>query len=144
MIYTVECGDYSDYHIKGFFSTRERALQFIARFNELEKNGWNGPLTDKNIVEHVLDEHTPPDIGGWTVTISDEGSVVYSDWDLDHNPHEKATMDQSVNKGRYMGVANFVGFGVTEEHARRSAEDLRREYIATHGSAKYDKPWTSE
>lgn len=111
-VYIVTDGDYSDYRIRAVFSTRKAAEEFVATrtvSTDIEEWGMDLPR-----------EELP---GCWCVIVKADGTVWssrYEEWAIATEPARKYGGSQP----------RFMGFGTTEEHARRSAEQLRRETIA--------------
>lgn len=142
-VWWVESGEYSSWHIKGIFSTRERAEQYVDAYNksanEAGRMPWDGPLTYRDIVEKEVDEQWEYPIGNYQVMVSAEGNVGPASWD-ERAETRSAFWDNTWEKGRYLNRPFFVGYGKTPEHARRAAEDLRREYKAIYGDNWVEPP----
>lgn len=149
MVYVVTDGDYSDYHIKAVFSTRAKAEAYIAEYNRPPKNSWDA---EQDGDEDVVFRHTEGGIEEWpldrmtgtkgahVVSIDEDGSVVASmynpcDWPQDP-PHRSGWTRAQMAQPGYQGAGNplrITGYGKTEEHARRSAEQYRREFLTSEG-----------
>lgn len=112
--YIVTSGSYSEYHIEAVFSTAELAEEYVARVNGPDE--WS----DRRVEEWDMDEPREAWPGCWKVGIDETGKVLYAWWS-----DEGCSCDPAVSS---MGF--FVGWGPTMEHARRSAEQLRRETLA--------------
>lgn len=114
-VYIVTAGEYSDYHIRKVFSSRARAQQYV-------------DATDANKIEAwEVDDSTPrEDWGAWRVVIdAKDGSVLGCLFFEELSPNEPAKFLEDW--GEHGG---FYGTGITKEHARRSAEEYRREHKA--------------
>lgn len=63
-VYIVTQGEYSDYHIEGVFSTREKAQEYLDHIG----SAWNAGIEEYNI-----DEETPRGVFLYNVKILDDG-----------------------------------------------------------------------
>jgi hypothetical protein len=126
-VFVVTRGSYSDYGIVAIFSSREKALEITrapagvedySDFNEIE--------------EYELDEPRERLPGCYRVTVEADGQVStrYKAAWIDEQSTEPATIWSDTPEGKNR---RFVGYGATFEHARRSAEELRRQTLATEG-----------
>jgi hypothetical protein len=130
-VYLVSSGSYSDYHVDAVFSTREAAEAAIATANARRREAADlcgvvrGSYFDRDeyeIEEKPLDVWTQDLSGAFEVWITDSGAVKYADWEVGQSPTGPAIVVAPV----YGAERYFLGFGETAEHARRSAEELRR------------------
>ena len=135
-VFVVAPGEYSDYHIKAIFSTRELASEFIAEYNRLVTDKWT-KIDGFPIEEWDVDEYTARPLGCWQVDIEENGAVRRKGWDLEHDPHAPPTVhDGYMTSGAGFVPRHFIGYGKTVEHARRSAEELRRQTLILEGEGK--------
>lgn len=118
-VYLVSAGSYSDFEIVAAFSTREKAQAYLDDVNGPEGDG---PL-NKEIEEYALDRPREELPGCWAVVIDEGGAVAYS-WRTSAMSTDPAH-PRSVYRDQ-KDYPGFMGYGRTEEHARRSAEELRR------------------
>jgi hypothetical protein len=121
-VFAVSEGSYSDYRIVAIFSTREKAQEYI---DSCHAEQWS----EKEIEEYDLDLPREELPGCYEVRIKADGTVIESTW---------ASWGRSNLPADHFGGNvyadyrdTFRGFGETTEHARRSAEELRRATIAT-------------
>jgi hypothetical protein len=123
-VYLVSKGEYSDYRIVAVFSAREPADAYVAETNERDTYAY------ARVEEHDLDTPREALPGCYAVGLNLHGEVVDSDWDSvsapSDPPEERPWADG--RQGRF-----FWGYGQSVEHARRSAENLRRETLAAEG-----------
>jgi hypothetical protein len=129
-VYLVTSGSYSDYSVNAVFSTREMAEAAIATANARRREAADlrgvvlGSYFDRDeyeVEEKPLDVWSANEAGAFEVWITDSGAVKYSDWMPGQSPDEVAVATTPPFDARY-----FIGYGETAEHARRSAEELRR------------------
>ena len=119
-VYVVTSGEYSDYSIRAIFTTRERAEAFCDEYNVAVRGDYGSKAEIEVWEADQPREQLPP---AWYVQIDTSGKVVYSEYSTSDTPnkppHHNKTRDREV----------FTGCGITEEHARRSAEELRRQTL---------------
>lgn len=134
-VYLVSEGSYSDYSVIAAFSTREGAEAYIAH---LKGDGSTKSYSQVNDEPEEMDIDVPRETwpGAWQVTIDIDGAVTDTVWTAQTLPvgpyHWKA-----VGVGQRWGTPErFAGYGETPEHARRSAEELRRVTLATPEDAR--------
>lgn len=124
-VYLVSSGSYSDYYVIGAFSTRELAEAYIAhRLGPDSTKSWSEVNREPEEIE--LDqprESWPP--GSWQVLIDSTGAVQRAVW-TDRPPTTPPWHAPTWSDARETQRDGFFGHGETEEHARRSAEELRR------------------
>lgn len=145
-VWWVEGGEYSGWHIKAIFSTKKKAEEYVRTYNASCPEEYR--LAPDDIAEKPLDEPIPPVIGEWMVHLSVNGNTTKNfgegQWNEDSYGGMKSSWiqrsDWDGNKWVKKDEPIFVGFGQTREHARRSAEDLRREYIAAYGKRYVPPP----
>ena len=118
-IYIVTAGEYSDYSIYACFSSKELAEKYVE---------W---LENSIIEEWDLDSPEEMSKGCYCVKIDTKGNVIRNEKVCENikKPHKGSIIRQSP----YGLIDVIIGCGKTEEHARRSAEDLRREILAFEG-----------
>ena len=114
-VYAVSEGAYSDYRIVAVFDNKEEAEKF--RVNHL--GGGNYAYVEDWPLNTKME-----DAFCWQVRVNKEGTVTYSSREL-------RSGDERPGKYRGRDGLEFQGYGKTEEHGRRQAEDLRREYLAS-------------
>ena len=119
-VYIVTEGEYSDYAICGVFTTREAADQAIklGEFRYAEVEVWTLNETADSPVQY----HAGVLLDGTVKFVHDIGPR----YDLDGVYYEPRAV--KTTEGLY-----FYGYGKTAEHARRAADQLRREYKVTAG-----------
>jgi hypothetical protein len=131
IVYVVTSGAYSDYGISAVFSTREKAEEFIRLRREFGTTNLDGTVfysDEYTVEEYALDEEPVPKTGAFWARIWDDGTGNITWWgDRDPNAHAFVENQQYAVPGRHRV---FNGFGETREHARRSAEELRRATLA--------------
>lgn len=126
-VYVVTSGDYSDYHVSAAFSTRDAADTYAA-LNNHPREQW---YETYRVEEFDLD--TPierPTTGAYIVELWHDGDIDHSHFDAAGDPRQPAiVLPLSYNpeappdpEGRH----RYRGYGKSVEHARRSAEELRR------------------
>jgi hypothetical protein len=133
-VYLVTSGNYSDYGVDAVFSTREMAEAAVAIANARRRAAaeiqdsklWPDDLYD--IEEKLLDVWPTSEGGAFEVWITDGGAVTYAAWTHSYEPDMPARIGNDHLVGR---PSTFIGYGETAEHARRSAEELRRVTITT-------------
>ena len=134
-IYVVTKGEYSNYRIVALFSTEERADEYVSELNQ-------DAYAYARVEEYELD--TPRDDleGCWSIVIDQDGTLVSETWDNLGTPSDSARRLERTSVVRlslkpttleHFLVNQFEGYGLTKEHARRSAEELRRQVIALEG-----------
>ena len=90
--YLVTQGYYSDYHVCGVFSSREKAEAFIKRF---EKSTYESPEIEERVIDLFSD--VPPDLKMYEVWMKEDGSVIRCelcdtiplDYDIKVTPNSK-------------------------------------------------------
>lgn len=124
-IYLVSDGSYSDYYIVAAFSARELAEAFVKEQDEHSLASFDKPGKSDYRVEEMEIDGAPKSVwaGCWYAVLYDNGGG-YTAWRDGGNPHTPASMDDPTSRG--YGRRAFTGYGETREHARRSAEELRR------------------
>lgn len=150
IVYVVTSGEYSDYGIRAIFSTRELADAYIAECNRHPREAWDEGETedadehlwgyDERIEEWPLDKMVGAK-GAHVVVIDEDGAVLESKFSEatwpQSGPSRSGWTRAQMSARNYRGAGSPLriwGFGQTEEHARRSAEQYRREYL-TSGEA---------
>lgn len=138
-VWWVEAGEYSDWHVKAIFSTKEKADEYVRVYNAScdEPNR----IPPDSVQEKPIDKPIPDLIGHWMIHIGISGNLTKmygnGDWCEGGPDIEKSGWFQKLDwrGGKLVAFDEpiFYGVGKTKEHARRQAEDLRREYIATYG-----------
>jgi len=116
-VWLVTSGSYSEYHVCAAFSTPEAAKLYAKHCNGPDEEDAEGYVVE----EYVLDAPRGTWPGAYVVTVQRDGQVERSWWSGDS---EEDWTPAAVSGER------FLGYGRTEEHARRSAEQLRRETLA--------------
>ncbi len=134
--YIVTSGEYSDYRIWAVFSA-ERAAQDYAK-----DVGWGSR------VETYRVDIPRSELGGAHVVVVDQEGTVrdsrYGIYNLPSTPAERrreivvwtyklARLRNEKIRQKHFLVNEFIGYGLTEEHARRSAEELRRATLSVEG-----------
>lgn len=139
-VWWVEAGEYSDWHVKAIFSTKEKAEEYVRVYNASCPKDKH--LKADSIKEQLLDAPIGENIGEWMVHISVRGTATkeygagqwlesgFGDFTTSWHQRQEWNGIEWIKKDEPI----FVGIGKTREHARRSAEDLRREYIVAHGN----------
>ena len=129
-IYIVTSGSYSDYGIRGVYTTREAAQQFCDDINSIAGRCFD----DYEIEEWEADAPREDRGPGWEVALDANGNVVWSSLDELNIPGIAPKVETRVwHNGQWTAGLRVTGYGITEEHARRSAEEARRQHIALHG-----------
>lgn len=131
LAYVVTSGSYSDYGITAVFSTREAADRYCAWQNGPEAASRSDDSAYR-VEEYELDVPFEPH-GCFVFTIRephpkwpDWHHAHYECWSPTSDPHTPARFEEQTEwTGR-----GWTGYGETKEHARRSAEELRRRMIA--------------
>lgn len=125
-VYIVTSGSYSDYGIRGVFLDKAAAEAWVAEHNERKARYRD----DYEIEEWDADKPREEFNGCYSVTVDKNGSVVADEtqWSDYHAPSEPARLiaQRFGINGPPPNLPHFEGFGPTVEHARRSAEELRR------------------
>jgi hypothetical protein len=114
------------------FSTQAGADDFIAEFNGLRQLSWD-KLDPTDVEKWELDTYTARPLGGWCASIDKNGNLINGMWDLEQDPHEPP----KYWPWRQPEGGGINGHGITLEHARRSAEELRRQMLTTPGAPWY-------
>lgn len=114
-VYVVTSGKYSDYSIRAIFTTRGRAESFCDEYNEAED--YNKAEIEVWEADQPREELPP----AWYVVIDATGTVVRSELNASSRPNDSPRHSKSLDV--------FTGCGLTKEHARRSAEELRRQTL---------------
>ncbi len=129
-VFLVTAGDYSDYSVVGVFLGRDRAYRFAERYRkEISDYSIN---VDKRCLRR--DGSLDPGSYYYRFAVSADGRPdelkPHIGFDIDDQmapmrPHLNATVGSQFGT-----LVWFIGKGKTEEHARRSAEQLHREWQA--------------
>ena len=122
-VFVVSTGEYSDWRIRGVFSSREKAESFMATFNDKTKNThWNENFNGIDVYEvdeavNALEKGYMP----YEVTIDKHGNVsqVDVDWSCGGDCYSFLTGDWSI----YVWAKSI-------KHAVKIAADRRRQRIA--------------
>lgn len=133
-VYAVSHGTYSDYNVDALFSSREMAQAFMdaqmAPFVACDQDDYND---FNDIKEYELDTPLCPIAGCFEVVINWLGGVVHKHYDAyarSDSPPVRVAKARDRWYHEYWGPSPagdaFCGSGPTLEHARRSAEELRR------------------
>lgn len=153
-VYLVTSGTYSDYRVEAVFSTREKARAFIRQQVGPEEwakiQAFSQPATASsnpglpaasdaqeigdqyNIEEYDLDQPIEPKRGQYVAELYPDGTLrTPIRWDPDAIWQKTASEGVTDHAG---GRAIYTGYGSTPEHARRSADEYRRQDIAVFGS----------
>lgn len=119
-VYLVTQGCYSDYTVRAAFTTREAAEAYVSHLSDGQPS-----YDSADVEEFPLDAPLEELPGGWMVQVREDGTVrsSFHSWTLGR------PSDPAVRKQYHDGVC-FEGHGITQEHARRSAEELRRAVLA--------------
>ena len=130
-IYVVTAGDYSDYHIEGVYSTKEKARLAVKLFGLDDFN-------DENIEEWKLDETLPHPKGMWfyVVEMNEEG-------DVNETKIENAKYAENFIKDRWRPYGDdvhidFYMWAKDEKHAIKIANEMRIQLIANN---QWDADW---
>ena len=145
-VWWVQAGRYSDWHIKAIFSTKAKAEEYVRVYNASCPK--DNRLPPDAVREKPLDEPIPSLIGQWMVHLSVNGTTMEEygtgQWSEDgygdDGPSWMRRFDFDGGRLVKKDEPIFIGFGETREHARRSADSLRREYIVTHGKRYVPHP----
>ena len=119
-IWIVTSGDYSAYAIDAVFSTEELAQAYVRHLTGPEE--W----ADYHVEEYELDVPREEWPGAWLVRVLRDGSVFSEEWSDGSSPRDRPVHFDAMTTY----PEHWVGCGPTPEHARRSAEQLRREMLA--------------
>lgn len=115
-------GEYSDYRVVAAYSSRSKAKALVDHLN--------GPEGGSACIEpYVVDAEPVPTTGCFVVTLNESGTVLRGEWD---SKATEAPPSCEVRETAYEPVV-FRGTGPTREHARRSAEELRRQEVVLYG-----------
>ena len=128
-VYVVTRGSYSDYRIIAVFSTQQAARacrDLIAGPDDRFASGRLAPQLRRLVHEDGVEEYeldTAPETwpGSWCVEVDKGGNVVDGPYWYEAPASDPAFTVQ----GRL-----WIGYGKTPEHARRSADQKRREDLA--------------
>ena len=124
LVFLVTTGQYSDFTVRAVFSNRAAAAAY-EKYLAAQAAETEAPfeLLYPRIIEMVLDTPQEELPGAWRVEITEDGEEWWEEWDnvLPTTPPKKITDQEQLV---------FIGYGKTKEHARRSAEQLRRETLA--------------
>ena len=130
-IYIVTSGSYSDYRIRGVYTTRKAAQQFCDDINSIAGRGRGYEYRIEEWEADAPREDRPP---AWRVGLDADGNVQVSAQDDHETPSTPPLVQtKSWHNGQCTAGLWVTGYGITEEHARRSAEEARRQHIALHG-----------
>lgn len=118
--YLVYTGSYSDTAVRGVFLSQARAEEFMKKFNDDERVV---PMELRSI-DNVLDPGCF--IHNTGLEAGDDGRTFYD---------EETHVSPALVRGWWWGyssrwVVNIYGYGRTEEHAMRSAQQKKRELLA--------------
>lgn len=125
-VYLVTTGTYSDYRVRAVFSSEMKAELYMEEVRAYELYAeWN------DIKEYPLDGPREELPGAWRAIVCEDG-------EMPDRPYWLNDQTASGSPGMWPRVApnqprRFYGFGLTAEHARRSAEELRRQTLALEG-----------
>jgi hypothetical protein len=134
-VFVVTEGTYSNYHILAVFSTRKAARTYLTEYDKRDVNDLNPPKDDggepdPRIERYVLDPGHPKKWargGAYEVSIFANGEAGLWSYRDGISPHEAAKVTwHRTYGGDFKPRPRYVGYGKTKEHARRSAEELRR------------------
>lgn len=141
-IYVVTAGAYSDFHIVAIFSEKDRAEEYAEEYESFRYSD----MGEARVKTWPLDEPREELDGRYEVRIGPDGNVRdvnASEYGTPNEEPEHIFERQNSWSDRYtvsgefehhiFQVCEFEGYGQTEEEARRSAEQLRREFINTIG-----------
>lgn len=121
IVYVVTSGTYSDFGIEAIYSTEADAIELATKLDALGEDG--------RYFEYKVDEISPKSVkGAYLVVVDMEGNVTYTNYRRRNDDEEPVVMQTPTTV--------FYGYGKTEEHARRSAEQLRREFLASGMTVK--------
>lgn len=121
-VYLVWIGEYSDHKLLGVFSTEERANDYAA------------PFSDASVEEMDVDAQRDVLPGCFEVTIDQKGEVAASMWLETVKPTEPPQVLTGQHSfGKTVLARCYRGYGIDEETARRSADELRRQTVAVEG-----------
>lgn len=123
VVYLVTSGKYSDYRVLAIFSTLDLAGRYVSAIT-----GTDQCDSINDIEEYPLDGPRDNLPGAWLLDIDESGEIVMEPfWSMYEGiGAPEAFTDEA-------GTRRFSGRGVTVEHARRSAEELRRQTLALEG-----------
>lgn len=124
-VYLVTSGDYSDYGINAAFSTAELAQAYCDEMNT--KDGtYTHTYKEYGVEIYDLDAPREQLSGCYECKVAMDGTVHSAKW---------CGWNRSTDGPYYYPHQGgyVLGYGSTPEHARRSAEQLRREKIALEG-----------
>lgn len=122
--YLVTKGQYSDYHILAVFTNEVDANAFAKAHDEADGMGWPQAKVEEVPLNVPFEERAT--VG---VQIDRDGTVTSTWVRLNDGP---ATIDPPP--GASVGGFYFTGYGRSVEHARRSAEEMRRQTRVLEGT----------
>ena len=127
-VWLVTSGDYSNYKVDAAFSTEGGAQEYAKHCNGPEGLG------DFQVEEFELDKPHQTWLGSFVAQVETDGTVRDCWWSHESRADQPAEIHERSEafwkQMPHVGRRYFMGFGKTEEHARRSAEQLRRETLA--------------
>lgn len=134
VVFLVSGGDYSDYHVKAIFSTLAAAEQFIVE----EQAAWESVNPNRSrFLQYAVEERDMDspvaESGGFQVVIDRTGAILKEDFFHPFTPCDPEFEERAWHFQTRTYVWNFTGYGRTLEHARRSAEELRRQTLTLRG-----------
>lgn len=141
-VYAVTQGEYSDYHIVALYSTREKALEHIARYDAARKAGvedWRLPHTEPE--ERELDVAIPPAPRVyWTADISLETGEIDSldapDYDDQSEPHRGNYVEITEPDANAVYPLPPMGYAYScksQKHAIKLAVEARQKWLREKG-----------
>lgn len=125
-IYVVTRGSYSDYHIEAIYTDRDAAEALRLHLEGPEESSSN----DVSIEEWETDTREIPSTGAYVALINEGGNVRGLWWEP---TTEIGPPTEDIRSFTAIDPVLYRGTGKTKEHARRSAEELRRQQVALHG-----------
>lgn len=150
-VHLVVGGEYSDYHEVAVFSDRGEAERWVAWSQEhlrAEDRDYTADLLAVHTMQlnQVMEEGP----GAWCVLYvvrecAEMGGRSYARWDGEQNARQQPHLvlrpsgDYGATHARRCGwMVSCTGYGKTEEHARRSAQERGRVFLATHSFVMID------
>lgn len=130
-VFMVTAGEYSDYHVVGIFSTREKAEAYVAWQHGPDSKVTPSYNSKHGIEEVELDSVIIADTGAFSVRGSVEaliagvkpGNTIQQHWNAEQDPN--APPQGFYSKWMRNGP-EAIGYGATVEHAARSAREMAR------------------
>jgi hypothetical protein len=128
-VYIVQAGDYSDRHIRGIFSTREKAEQYRKYYGGVYSSEIDDVVIEEWDVDKNVVENFPSGLQGYIVGMSIDGETVgENDPDYRHASVREYSIEEVLKIGKKRRFKNFAKAEIVQV-----AIGHKREYVYSPG-----------